>query len=53
MGNGYDIWEVEGKRESRGMWMGFVPPMSLPHKRMGIPTVGLPRHSITFVPQLG
>lgn len=30
MGNGYDIWEVEGKRESRGMWMGFVPPMCLP-----------------------
>lgn len=27
MGNGYDILEVEGKREAGGMWLGFVPPI--------------------------
>lgn len=50
MGNGYDILEVEGKSEARGMWMGFVRPIGdsptsvSPHHGT-VSTMALPRLS--------
>lgn len=49
MGNGYDFLGGGrgGEGEASGMWLGFVSPDLSPHKRK-VPTVGLPRHSITL-----